>query len=102
MNSMWAVKIRSKNADDLLDLIFSEHLDISCGGPSKSEDGFFETVAYVSDEKKEKLTNRKSDSIKTEILEDMLKTGIERQRDISKANRFRNSQSTYHGVGLKE
>jgi hypothetical protein len=102
MNSIWAVKIRSKNADDLLDLIFNEHLDVSCGGPCKSVDGFFETVAYLSDEKKDQLINRRSDSIKTEILEDMIKTGIERQKDISSANRFRNSQSTYHGVGIKE
>jgi hypothetical protein len=65
-------------------------------------DGFFETVAYLSDEKKDQLINRRSDSIKTEILEDMIKTGIERQKDISSANRFRNSQSTYHGVGIKE
>ena len=40
MDSMWAIKIRSKDADSLLDLIFNEHLDISCGGPTRSGDGF--------------------------------------------------------------
>ena len=35
MDSLWAIKIRSKNVNDLLDLIFNERLDISCGGPSQ-------------------------------------------------------------------
>jgi hypothetical protein len=103
MNSMWAIKIRSKNVNDLLDLIFNERLDISCGGPSRSDDGFFETVAYVTEEKKNELSNTRSASIEIVELEDMIKTGIERQKEVSMENRFRDSRSmTYHGLGKKE
>jgi hypothetical protein len=36
-------------------------------------------------------------------LEDMTKTGIERQKEVSKENRFKDSRSTtYHGLGKKE
>ena len=36
-------------------------------------------------------------------LEDMTKTGIERQREVSKENRFRGIRSsTYQGLGIKE
>jgi len=83
-------------------LIFKEHLDISCGGPTKSDDGFFETVAYVTDEKKNELTDRRSSSIEVVELEDIIKTGVERQKEISKENRFRNTRSTYQGLGIKE
>jgi hypothetical protein len=103
MDSMWAIKIRSKNANDLLDLIFNERLDISCGGPSRSDDGFFETVAYVPEEKKNELFNRRSASMEVVELEDMTKNGIERQKEVSKENRFKDSRSTtYHGLGKKE
>ena len=102
MDSIWAIKVRSKNIDTLLDLIFNEHLDISCGGPSRSDDGFFETVAYVTDEKKNELFHRRSAYMEMVELEDMIKTGVERQNEISKENRFRSSQSTYQGLGIKE
>lgn len=103
MDSMWAIKIRSKDADSLLDLIFNEHLDISCGGPTRSGDGFFETVAYVTEEKKNELFNTRSASMEIIELEDMTKTGIERQREVSKENRFRGIRSsTYQGLGIKE
>lgn len=102
MDSIWAIKIRSKDVNDLLDLIFNEHLDISCGGPSRSDDGFFETIAYVTGEKKNELFNRRSASMEIVELEDMIKTGIERQKEVSKENRFRGSRSTYQGLGIKE
>ncbi len=101
MDSIWAIKIRSKDVNNLLDLIFNEHLDISCGGPSRSDDGFFETIAYVTGEKKNELFNR-SASMEIVELEDMIKTGIERQKEVSKENRFRGSRSTYQGLGIKE
>jgi hypothetical protein len=102
MDSMWAIKLRSKNVNDLLDLIFNEHLDISCGGPSRSDDGFFETVAGVTEEKKNELFHRRSASMEIVELEDMIKTGTERQKEVSKENRFRDSRSTYQGLGIKE
>lgn len=102
MDSIWAIKIRSKDVNNLLDLIFNERLDVSCGGPSRSDDGFFETVAYVTEEKKNELFNRRSASMEIIELEDMIKSGIERQKEISKENRFRNLRSTYHGLGIKE
>lgn len=102
MDSFWAIKIRSKDSDNLLDLIFNEHLDISCGGISSADDGFFEIVAYVTDEKKNELLTRRSASMEVIELEDMIKTGVERQKEISKENRFRNSKSTYQGLGIKE
>jgi hypothetical protein len=102
MDSMWAIKIRSKDVNDLLDLIFNERLDTSCGGPFRSDDGFFETVAYVTEEKKNELFNRRSASMEIVELEDMIKTGIERQKEVSKETKFRDSQSTYHGLGKKE
>jgi hypothetical protein len=102
MDSMWAIKIRSKDVNSLLDLIFNERLDISCGGPSRTDDGFFETVAYVSEEKKNELSSRKSASMEIVELEDMIKSGIERQKELSKENRFKKSSSTYQGLGIKE
>jgi hypothetical protein len=102
MDSMWAIKIRSKDVNSLLDLIFNERLDISCGGPSRTDDGFFETVAYVTEEKKNELSSRKSASMEIVELEDMIKSGIERQKEISKENRFKKSSSNYQGLGIKE
>lgn len=102
MDSLWAIKIRSKDVDSLLDLISNEHLDISCGGPSRSDDGFFETVAYVTEEKKNELSSKKSALMEIVELEDMMKTGIERQKEVSKENRFKKSRSTYQGLGIKE
>ncbi|HXW02984.1 MAG TPA: hypothetical protein VD651_01795 [Nitrosarchaeum sp.] len=104
-DSLWAIQIRSKDLNNLLDLIFNEHLDVSCGGPSRSDDGFFETVAYVTEKKKNELSNRRSASMEIIELEDMFKTGIERQKEVSKENRFsrsRASRSTYQGLGIKE
>ncbi len=102
MDSMWAIKIRSKDVNNLLDLIFNEHLDVSCGGPSRSDNGFFETVAYVTEKKKNELFNSRSASVEIVELEDLIKTGIERQKEISKVNRFRDARSTYQGLGIKE
>jgi hypothetical protein len=56
----------------------------------------------VTEEKKNELFNRRSASMEIVELEDMIKTGIERQKEVSKENRFRDSQSTYHGLGKKE
>jgi hypothetical protein len=102
MDSMWAIKIRSKDANNLLDLIFNERLDISCGGPRRTDDGFFETVVYVTEEKKKGLFDIRSASLEIIELEDMTRTGVERQREVSKENRFRDVRSTYHGLGIKE
>lgn len=103
MESIWSIKFRAKNKKELLKLIFSEHLDIGCAGPVQTGDGFFEVIAYVNEEKKNELVSRKSTSIKVMILEDMMKTGIERQKEVSKGYKLKDSGSrTVKGLGIKE
>jgi|GEM_PF-3208070 len=103
MESIWSIKFRAKNKKELLSLIFRQHLDIGCGGPSQTVDGFFEVVAYVNEEKKNALVNRKSNSIKVMVLEDMVKTGVERQKEVSKCDKLKDSGSRIvKGLGINE
>lgn len=103
MESIWSIKFRSKNKKELVKLIFNEHLDIGCSGPVQAPDGFFEVVAYVNEEKKKELVSTKSASMKVMVLEDMMKTGIERQKEVSKGNKLKDSGArTVKGLGIKE
>jgi hypothetical protein len=103
MNSTtWSVKIRSRDVKSLIKFISKEQLDISCGGPTRSDDGIFEVTAFVGDEKKNDLLNKRSNSMEIITLQNMTQTGIERQKEISEGNRFRDSRSTVRGLGVKE
>jgi len=103
MESIWSIKLRAKNKKELVKLIFSKHLDIGCSGPVQTHDGFFEVVAYVNEEQKKELVSTKSASMKVMILEDMMKTGVERQKEVSKGNKDKGSgPRTVKGLGIKE
>ena len=103
MESIWSIKFRAKNKKELVKLIFSEHLDIGCSGPVQTLDGYFEIVAYVNEEKKKELISTKSATMKVVVLEDMMKTGIERQKEVSKGNKDKDSgPRTVKGLGIKE
>jgi hypothetical protein len=103
MKSMWRIKIKSKDKKKLVRFAFDEHLDISCGGPTLQDDGTFGIDAYVEEGKKNTLFNKKSNLIDMEILEDMSKVGIQRQKQVSKVNRFEEKRShIVEGFGVKE
>jgi hypothetical protein len=103
MESAYSMKFSSKDKKQLLKIIFGEHLDISCSGIVQSADGTFQVVAYVNEEKKKQLLSRKSTSIDVIVLEDMLKTGIERQKEVSQRNRFKDTKRPIiKGLGIKE
>jgi hypothetical protein len=102
MKSMWRIRIKSKDKKNLIKFAFDEHLDISCGGPVLLDNGTFGIDAYVEEEKKNSLLNKRTSLIDTETLEDMSKTGIQRQKQVSKGNRFDDSRSSgVRGFGVK-
>ena len=103
MKSMWSLKFSTKDKKELSKFIFGEHLDVSCSGPTLTKDGNYEVVAYVDERKKKELLSRKSDSMNISVLEDMTKSGVERQKEISKGNRFKDLRSQeVKGFGIKE
>lgn len=109
MEPVWRIKLRSNNKNALLDFIFAERLDTSCGGPKKLEDGKFEIEAFVKDSQKESITSRKNASINFEIYDDIIESATKKQYNVSKQNRYSrtNSKETTHrpevrGFGVKE
>lgn len=105
MESISRIKIKSKDEKELVKFVFKQHLDISCGGPIRSEDGTFEVDAYVREEKRKVLFNtlKGNDSIKIEVVEDMTKSAIERQEEVLKENKFKDLRSAnLSGFGIKE
>lgn len=103
MDSIWSVKLRAKDKTELKRLIFDQHLDISCNGPTRSQDDTFEVIAYVNEDQKKGLLNKRSSSMSVEVLENMTQSGIERQKDVSKGQRFKDSAALkVKGLGIKE
>ena len=103
MEPIWKINIKSKDKFKLIKFVFDNHLDISCGGPIKLDNEEYEIEAYVKEEKKNILFDNKYDFIEIEVVEDLIKKGIELQKDISKQNRFKNKNiSELQGFGIKE
>ncbi len=109
MEPVWKIKIRSKDKKALMDFIFNERLDTSCGGPKKLDDGTFEIEAYTKDSQKNAIVNRKSNLLDIEIYDDLMKSAIKKQGDISKENRYSRTksadeehQAVVKGFGVKE
>lgn len=109
MEPVWKIKIRSNDKKALVDYIFDERLDTSCGGPKKIEDGIFEIEAFVKDSKKKLMTSRKTKSIDIEIYDDVIASATKKQNDISKQNRYSKANSKakaedpeVKGFGVKE
>ena len=109
MESVWRIKLRSSDKKALVDYIFNERLDTSCGGPKTLEDGTFEIEAFVKDSQKKLITGRKDSVIKIEIIDDMIETATKKQNDLSKHNRYSRNNSKgsadkleVRGFGVKE
>ncbi len=109
MEPVWKIKIRSKDKKALIDYIFSERLDTSCGGPKRLDDGTFEIEAYTKDSQKNTIVNRKSNLLDIEIYDDMMQLAVKKQGDISKENRYSRAkptdaehQAVVKGFGVKE
>lgn len=109
MEPVWRIKLKSKDKKALVDYIFDERLDTSCGGPRILEDGTFEIEAFVKDSQKKIITGRKNAAINLEIYEDLIESATKKQNDVSKQNRYlkTNSKDTtdktkVSGFGVKE
>jgi hypothetical protein len=109
MEPVWRIKLRSSDKHALVDYIFNERLDTSCGGPKTLEDGTFEIEAFVKDSKKKLITGRKDSVIKIEIIDDIIETATKKQNDVSKYNRYLRTNSKgsadkleVRGFGVKE
>lgn len=109
MEPVWRIKLRSNNKNALLDFIFDERLDTSCGGPKKLEDGKFEIEAFVKDSQKESITSRKNALINFEIYDDIIESATKNQNYVSKQNRYSRTiskdstlKSEVKGFGVKE
>jgi hypothetical protein len=84
-------------------------LDTSCGGPKQLDDGTFEIEAYTKDSQKNAIVNRKSNLLDIEFYDDLMKSAIKKQGDISKENRYSRTKSAdeehqgvVKGFGVKE
>ncbi len=109
MEPVWKIKIRSKDKKALIDYIFDERLDTSCGGPKMLDDGTYEIEAYTKDSQKDMLVNRKSNLLDIEIYDDLIQSAIKKQDDISKENRYSKAKlkdadqnPEVKGFGVKE
>ncbi|TVP40371.1 hypothetical protein NARC_80099 [Candidatus Nitrosocosmicus arcticus] len=109
MEPVWKIKIRSKDKKALIDYIFNERLDTSCGGPKKLGDGTYEIEAYTKDKQKNAMISRKSNLLDIEIHEDLMQSAVKKQDDISKENRYSKAKSKdadpnpmVKGFGVKE
>lgn len=110
MEPVWRIKLRSNDKKALLDFIFDEKLDTSCGGPKKLEDGTFEIEAFVKDSQKDSITGRKSTAIILKIYDNVIESATKKQHDVSKRNRFSKTISKditdktaeVRGFGVKE
>ena len=109
MEPVWRIKLRSSDKNALVDYIFNERLDTSCGGPKTREDGTFEIEAFVKDSQKKIITGRKDAAMKIEIIDDVIETATKKQNDVSKHNRYLRTnskgsadKSEVRGFGVKE
>jgi hypothetical protein len=109
MEPVWKIKIRSKDKKALIDYIFNERLDTSCGGPKRLDDGTYEIEAYAKDSQKQMIASSKSNLLDIEIHDDLIQSAIKKQGDISKGNRYSKSKSKdsdlnpeVKGFGVKE
>jgi hypothetical protein len=109
MEPVWRIKLRSNDKKALLDFIFDERLDTSCGGPKKLEDGTFEIEAFVKDSQKDSITSRKNTSINYEIYDNLIESATKKQNHVSKQNRYSRTISKdlaqkpeVRGFGVKE
>ncbi len=109
MEPVWRIKLRSDDKNALLDFIFDERLDTSCGGPKKLEDGTFEIEAFVKDSQKGSITSRKNTSISFKIFDNLIESATKKQNYVSKQNRYSRTiskdsthKSEVRGFGVKE
>lgn len=109
MEPVWKIKIRSKDKKALIDYIFDERLDTSCGGPKKLRDGTYEIEAYTKELQKQKIVSNKNSLLDIEVYDDLILTATKKQDDISKENRYSKPKSKgsdpnqeVMGFGVKE
>lgn len=109
MEPVWKIKIRSKDKKALIDYIFDERLDTSCGGPKKLGDGTYEIEAYTKELQKQKIVSNKNSLLDIEVYDDLILTAAKKQDDISKENRYSKPKSkgsdpnqVVMGFGVKE
>ena len=92
------LKVRIEGGREELSNFLRDHpLDLNCGGTRRQADGSFVIEAFVPETQMQQLTRAR---LRIDVMEDASSKGLERQKEVSRENRFSRYQVP-RGLGKK-
>jgi hypothetical protein len=96
---LYRIVVKANDKASLLGMIKDHNISIGGGGPQSLPDGTFSMEAYVPAQTLEQLKN--VDAYTLEVIEDAIKVGKERQKEVGVGDRFSEGKEVPLGLGVQ-